>query len=280
MISAQGILDASILIVDDQEANVKLLERLLGEAGYADVASTMRPQDVCTLHRENRYDLILLDLQMPGMDGFEVMEGLKADEDDSYLPVIVLTAQPAHKLRALQAGAKDFISKPFDLVEVKTRIHNMLEVRLLYKELASYNEVLEQRVQERTAELRESEFRFRRLTELASDWYWEQNETGEFTQVTGPVMEMIGIRMAAFLGERSADEATGWNEAEREALQARIAAREPFLDFGFSRVNPDGSEQQFRVSGEPMFNESCRFTGYRGVGVEVTARPPRHDPRG
>jgi DNA-binding response OmpR family regulator len=94
----------------------------------------MKPQEVCALHRKNRYDLILLDLQMPGVDGFQVMEGLKTNEADSYLPVIVLTAQPGHKLRALQAGAKDFISKPFDLVEVKKRIHNMLEVRLLYKE--------------------------------------------------------------------------------------------------------------------------------------------------
>jgi DNA-binding response OmpR family regulator len=69
---------------------------------------------------------------MPGMDGFQVMEALKTNDSDPYLPVLVITAQPGHKLRALQAGAKDFISKPFDLVEVKTRIHNMLEVRLLY----------------------------------------------------------------------------------------------------------------------------------------------------
>ena len=277
MVSAPDILNASILIVDDQEANVKLLERLLGEAGYANVASTMSPRDVCALHRKNHYDLILLDLQMPGMDGFEVMEGLEADYVDSYLPVIVLTAQPAHKLRALQAGAKDFISKPFDLIEVKTRIHNMLEVRLLYKKLEGYNEVLEQTVRERTAELRDSEYRFRRLTELASDWYWEQNETGDFTQVSGPVTEMIGVRMTGFLGERG-DQTKVWNEEEREALQAKIAARQPFLDFGFSRVNADGSRQQFRVSGEPMFNESCRFTGYRGIGVEVTARSSIQEP--
>jgi len=139
------ILNASILIVDDQESNVSLLEQLLGEAGYTHVASTMNPQEVCALHRKNGYDLILLDLQMPGMDGFQVMAGLKTNESDSYLPVIVLTAHPGHKLRALQAGAKDFISKPFDLLEVKTRIHNMLEVRLLYKKLENYNEVLEQR---------------------------------------------------------------------------------------------------------------------------------------
>jgi two-component system cell cycle response regulator len=132
---ATDILSAHILIVDDQKSNVSLLEQLLGEAGYTRVTSTMDSLEVCALHRKNRYDLILLDLQMPGMDGFHVMAALKTNESDGYLPVIVLTAQPGHKLRALQAGAKDFISKPFDLVEVKTRIHNMLEVRLLYKKL-------------------------------------------------------------------------------------------------------------------------------------------------
>jgi two-component system cell cycle response regulator len=145
MVDAAAILNASILIVDDQESNVILLERLLGEAGYTRVCSTMNSQEVCALHRKNGYDLILLDLQMAGMDGFQVMAGLKTSESDSYLPVIVLTAQPGHKLRALQAGAKDFISKPFDLVEVRTRIHNMLEVRLLYKELQNYSKQLEQR---------------------------------------------------------------------------------------------------------------------------------------
>jgi PleD family two-component response regulator len=155
------IRNAKILIVDDQASNVALLEQLLTEDGYANVTSTMQPQTVCALHRKNQYDLILLDLQMPGMDGFQVMEGLKTISTDSYLPVIVLTAQPGHKLRALKAGAKDFISKPFDLVEVKTRIQNMLEVRLLYKRLESFNAVLEETVRERTAELRESEARYR-----------------------------------------------------------------------------------------------------------------------
>ena len=144
MVGPPTILNASILIVDDQKSNVSLLEQLLGEAGYTCVTSTTNPQEVCALQRKNRYDLILLDLEMPGMDGFRVMEGLKTNESDSYLPVIVLTAQPGHKLRALQAGAKDFISKPFDLVEVKTRIHNMLEVRLLYTKVENYNKVLEQ----------------------------------------------------------------------------------------------------------------------------------------
>jgi PAS domain S-box-containing protein len=270
-VSAPDVRDASILIVDDQESNVTLLEQMLSEAGYSRVASTMKPQEVCSLHRKNRYDLILLDLQMPGMDGFQVMEGLKTSDTDGYLPVIVLTAQPGHKLRALQAGAKDFISKPFDLLEVKTRIHNMLEVRLLYKKLESYNEELERTVRERTAELRESEARYRSLTELASDWYWEQDENGSFTRVSGPVLEMLGIQVPPLVGDAAA-EAVGWNEAEREALQVTIAARQPFLDFVFSRVNADGSQQRFQVSGEPMFNQACRFVGYRGIGVELAAR--------
>jgi len=272
MVAESAILNASILIVDDQEANISLLEQTLREAGYACVASTMNPHEVCALHRKNRYDLILLDLQMPGMDGFQVMEGLKTNDTDSYLPVLVITAQPGHKLRALQAGAKDFISKPFDLVEVKTRIHNMLEVRLLYRKLENYSKELEQTVRERTAELRESEARYRSLTELASDWYWEQDENGSFTRVSGPVLEMLGIRVDALGEDAKGAQEAGWNEAERELLQATIAARQPFLDFVFSRINADGSQQQFQVSGEPMFNQSCRFIGYRGIGVELTAR--------
>jgi PAS domain S-box-containing protein len=263
------VLGASILIVDDQEINVNLLEQMLQEAGYTQVTSTRNPREVCALHRENGYDLILLDLQMPGMDGFQVMEGLKTNDADGYLPVVVITAQPGHKLRALQAGAKDFVSKPFDLVEVKTRIHNMLEVRLLYKKLGDYNLLLEQTVRERTAELRESEARYRSLTELASDWYWEQDEKGDFTRVSGPVLEMLGIRVDPLVDNAGSVPVAGWNEAKRDALRAIIAARQPFLDFLFSRVNADGSQQQFRVSGEPMFNQSCRFVGYRGIGVEV-----------
>jgi PAS domain S-box-containing protein len=272
IVRSPDVLNASILIVDDQAANVILLDQLLGEAGYTCVTSTLDPQEVCALHSNNHYDLILLDLQMPGMDGFEVMENLKKIAADDYLPVIVLTAQPGHKLRALQAGAKDFISKPFDLIEVKTRIHNMLEVRLLYKKLGEFNKILEQTVQERTAELRESEARYRSLTELASDWYWEQDEHMNFTKVSGPVLQMLGIQVDVLAGDTSDVQMAGWNEAERELLKASIAARQPFLDFVFSRVNADGSQQKFQVSGEPMFDRFSRFIGYRGIGIELTAK--------
>jgi PleD family two-component response regulator len=148
-IALGDILNAKVLIVDDRESNVSLLEQILAEDGYMRVTGTTDSLQVCELHRTNRYDLILLDLQMPGMDGFQVMDGLKATESESYLPVIVLTAQPTHKLRALKAGARDFISKPFELVEVQTRIRNMLEVRLLYRKLESYNETLQHSIRER-----------------------------------------------------------------------------------------------------------------------------------
>jgi len=134
MISSSDILKASILIVDDLAANVMLLEQMLRGAGYVNITTTRDPHWVAELHRKNRFDLILLDLHMPDMDGFQVMERLKEIETGGYLPVLVLTAQPDKKLLALKSGAKDFVSKPFDLAEVLLRVHNMLEVRLLHLE--------------------------------------------------------------------------------------------------------------------------------------------------
>ncbi len=150
MIKPSDILDAKILIVDDKEANVLLLGHMLRNAGYTSVVSTTDPFQVCELHEKKRYDLILLDLQMPGMDGFEVMRCLNEIEKDSYLPVLVITAQPEHKLRALKAGAKDFVTKPFELVEVQARVHNLLEVRLLHLQMKRlYDQIVaEQKVSE------------------------------------------------------------------------------------------------------------------------------------
>jgi two-component system cell cycle response regulator len=143
MISASDILRANILLVDDRRVNVLLLEQTLRNAGYASITSTTDPGEVCQLHRQNRYDLIVLDLVMPRVDGFQVMESLKQIETEGYLPVLAVTANPAHKLRALQCGAKDFIGKPFDLAEVLMRVRNMLEVRLLYDAARTHGKALE-----------------------------------------------------------------------------------------------------------------------------------------
>src|SRR5580658_5481437 len=148
MVDSTRILSAKILIVDDKEANILLLQGILRVAGYTSVESTTDPNEVCELYRRNRYSLILLDLQMPGMDGFSVMEGLKEIEGDGYLPVLAITAQPGHKLRALEAGAKDFVGKPFDMAELRARVHNILEVRLLHVASLNHSKALEETVQE------------------------------------------------------------------------------------------------------------------------------------
>ena len=135
MINPSDILAARILIVDDHPVNVALLVQLLEDAGYTSLTATQDPFAVCDLHRAHAYDLILLDLHMPGMDGFQVMQALQQMQSDGYLPILVITAQSDQKVRALASGARDFIAKPFDLIELQTRIHNMLEVRLLYKQL-------------------------------------------------------------------------------------------------------------------------------------------------
>lgn len=267
MLNPQDIFTARILLVDDKPSNIQVLEQLLAKVGYTGFESTTDPCQVCTLHRNNSYHLIVLDLEMPVMDGFEVIEGLKVIEKDCYLSVLALTAQPEHKLRALSAGAKDFVTKPFDLIEIETRIRNLLEVRLLYNALNQYNQHLEKIVIERTAALRASEERFRRYAELSSDWYWEQDSTGRFTQVYGPVQEMLGILEQGNI--LMADKEMVWNEAERSHLARCIAERQPFLDFVYSRINAGGDQTYFMVSGEPMFDASGRFTGYRGVGKEV-----------
>jgi CheY-like chemotaxis protein len=276
------LLSARILVVDDLPANVALLCQMLAGEGYTAVTGITNPRDVAPLHAREPYDLILLDLQMPGMDGFEVMAALKEHEPLGYLPVLVVTAQPAHKLRALQAGARDFVSKPFDVLEIKTRIRNMLEVRLLHKRIEGDNRLLEQAVALRTAELRESEARFRALVELASDWYWEQDEHGVFTKVAGPALEMLGLGEGADAGTADGSDATPlrgdaaarphWNADDRAQLEEKLAMRRPFLDFVYRRVNADGSEQFLQASGEPKFDETGRFTGYRGIGMDVTGR--------
>jgi adenylate cyclase len=150
MINSSDILHGKILIVDDQEANILLLDRMLRGAGYDSIDSVLNPNEVSDLHRKNNYDLIMLDLEMPGdaYSGFQVMEDLKKIETEYFLPVIVITAHPGHKLHALQAGARDFISKPFDLAEVLARVHNMIEVRLLHVAANNRIETLEHMLEE------------------------------------------------------------------------------------------------------------------------------------
>ncbi|MDO8466399.1 MAG: adenylate/guanylate cyclase domain-containing protein [Gallionella sp.] len=140
--SRSEIFNASILIVDDQEFNVRVLDRMLRNTGYTSIASTTNPLEVCALHRKNCYDLILLDIEMPGMDGFQVMEGIKEADPENYLSVLVITSHPDYKVHALQLGARDFVSTPLDKSEVLARVYNLLEVRLLHKDAKSRSKAM------------------------------------------------------------------------------------------------------------------------------------------
>jgi diguanylate cyclase (GGDEF)-like protein/PAS domain S-box-containing protein len=198
VINAAMILASRILIVDDQPANVQLLEMMLVQSGYHCVTSTTDPTAVCALHLEHQYDLILLDLHMPGMDGLEVMAELNKVETDNYLSVLVITAQPSQKLQALQAGAKDFIGKPFDRSEVLTRIHNMLEVRLLHNETRTYGKKMEEDVLERTVELRRSEEMFRQLAANIPEALWIRDVEKKTIQYVNAAWEKLcGLNVIA-----------------------------------------------------------------------------------
>ena len=184
--------DAQILVVDDQESNVRVLHRILTRAGYTNVRSTTDSRRVATLCAEDPPDLVLLDLHMPGRDGFLVLEDLAPyTSGGGHLPVIMLTgdASTEMKRRALAMGAKDFVAKPFDGAEVLLRIANLLETRLLYRALAHQNSVLEATVQERTRELEAS--RLEVLERLAVAAEFRDDETGRHTQRVGELASRL-----------------------------------------------------------------------------------------
>ncbi len=164
MLNKNEILKAKILMVDDEESNILVLETVLKQAKYTSLTSTTDSREAASLYKKLRPDLVLLDLRMPHMDGFAVIEQIKQIEADSYAPILVLTAEsdPAVRLKALQVGARDFLCKPLDLSEVLCRIRNILEVRLLNKNLETQKDFVEQRVLERTADLKQANLQLKK----------------------------------------------------------------------------------------------------------------------
>ncbi|MEH6437005.1 EAL domain-containing protein [Massilia sp. DD77] len=242
MISLSDIRRARILVVDDEPVNVQLLEYLLKTTGYENVFSTNDPRQVVSLHLKHRFDLIILDLHMPGMDGFDVMEALKPLESDSWLPVLVVTAEPDKKLAALEAGARDFIGKPFDTVEVMTRIRNLLEVRLLHRESLDYGAQLEREVRERTAELA----RFRGAMDATPDAIFLIDTAGmAMVDVSDGACRMLGFSRDALM--RIEPVALGLaSRAQLERLMGHAEAkkdepREDIVETELLRAGGEGS---------------------------------------
>lgn len=203
MVDERKILEAKILIVDDNQINVLLLERILQAAGYTNVKSLLDPRDVMELYEEWRPDCVLLDIKMPHMDGFMVMEELKKIELDSYIPVLVLTANQDHETRitALNTGAKDFLNKPFDRIEALNRIRNLIEVRLLHNEVRDQNASLEEKVAERTKEIHNTRLEIIRRLGRASEY--KDNETGLHIIRMSKVSQVVGLTYG--LNEKHAD---------------------------------------------------------------------------
>ena len=244
MLNLHQNLNARVLIVDDNEANVQLLEIVLQTAGYTQVSSTLFPHTVCERHAQDDYDLILLDLEMPVMDGFQVMQNLQAQIGAQYLPVIAITAQPDYKLRAFEAGAKDFITKPYNILELRARMHNVLQVGLLHKQLA----------------------RYRHLAEMSADLFWEQDKYGEFTLVFGAAAELISLVTAKEAQRNWALEFLIMLEGQPQLAQ--IDARQALVDLPVCRQLSNGALEHYRLNGEPIFDQHNHLAGYRGTGVK------------
>ena len=235
MISEADILNAGILIVDDQDADLSLLEQALRGAGFLSIASTMDPLEVCDLQRKNRYALILLDLHMPKMDGFQVMEDLKAIETEGYLSVLVFTAHPAEKVRALQAGAKDFVPKPLHLAEVLLRVHNLLEVRLLHRESSLRTEQAETRTEQVEARsvqvIRASEKGYRRLFETSMDGILILDaETGRIRDVNPFLTELLGCSHNEMVG-RTVEELSPFKGIESNKVMLERLQKDTYVRY-------------------------------------------------
>ena len=188
----RALADARILIVDDQPPNVLLLEMALRKAGYSHLRSTTDSRVVLSIFREFQPDILLLDLHMPGLTGFQIMQQLRCIVGgDAYFPILVLTADisTAIKQQALACGAKDFLAKPFDVTEVLLRISNLLETRFLHQQLKDQNQSLEVKVQERTRDLEAARIEVLQRLSLAAEF--RDDDTGQHTQRVGRVSALL-----------------------------------------------------------------------------------------
>ncbi|MGZ8173746.1 MULTISPECIES: HD domain-containing phosphohydrolase [Methylobacter] len=196
---------ARILIVDDESVNLKLLDKMLSAQGYSNLVLVQDSRQVLEIYRQARTDLILLDINMPHLDGFEVMEQLKALDDPLFPPVVILTAQHGQDflLRALNSGARDFITKPFYCNELLARVRNMLDAQLMHRMLYDQKAVLNEMVLTRTDELRRT--RLQVVQQLGRAAEYRDNETGNH------ILRMSHI--SALLAK-----SIGWNEADCELM--------------------------------------------------------------
>jgi len=202
---SESLKNVRILIVDDEPANLKLLDRMLRGHGYQGMVLVDDPRDVIGLYRQAPTDLILLDINMPHLDGYQVMEQLSALNDPLLPPIVILTAQTGkdYLLEALAAGARDFISKPFDRNELLMRVRNLLDAQLAHRLLHQQKGVLEEMVRARTQELRHSRLQVVQRLGMAAEY--RDEETGSHILRMSHISTLLA-------------RAIGWNEEECELM--------------------------------------------------------------
>jgi diguanylate cyclase (GGDEF)-like protein/PAS domain S-box-containing protein len=265
-----NVLSAKILVVDDQDANVKLLEYMLLDAGYTSVTSTTDPRKVHDLYRANRYDVVLLDLHMPYMDGFEVIEALKTLEPEHYLQILVITAQPDHKLRALTAGAKDFVSKPFDHVEVLTRIRNMVTNSMLNKHLRASQDALERR----SAELIAANRFMDSVIENIPNMIVVKSAQGlKYVRVNRAGEAMIGRSREEMFDKSDRDLFSEEEARSIEAQDREVLASQTVIDIAEESIRtPDRGTRILHTKRVPVLDEFGRPTHVLSISEDVTER--------
>lgn len=194
---------ASILIVDDEESNVRLLEKIFVTKGYNNVVCTQDPEQVLPLYKEHNNDLVLLDLDMPKLDGYGVMEQLNEMTGSDLPTILVLTAQhmQSYRQRALDNGARDYITKPFHVDELMSRVRNLLEVQMAKKYMHNQNEILEQKVRKRTQAIHDT--RLQVVHRLGRAAEYRDNETGLHIIRMSEIAVVIG--KAAGMDNRQCD---------------------------------------------------------------------------
>ena len=270
MPGSTDLLDARILVVDDVEADARLIAGMLGGSGYSNVTTSSDPVSVGELHAKHRYDLIVLDVLMPGMDGFQVLEKLRPTEAETYVPVIVVTAEPDHMKRALEAGARDFISKPIRMVELLSRAHNALELGLLLREARARGKVLETTLRERTADLRDAEGRFRAIVEQSIVAIYTV-EGGRFTYANPRLCEWLGYTLAELRGIEIADLVVEEDRALLAQNRERGEAGDPSaLVATYRLLRRDGRVLHLSVDGKLLELKGRKVLF--GIGQDITER--------